>query len=160
MDEEIFFRSARITSTGSRPLLSPPFIAACGGTVRRKTIAVFGLTFKPETDDMRDAPSIPIIARLVQDGATVRAFDPRGMDQAKPLLPSDVVYCRDALDAATEADALVLTTEWNEFRALSPAQLADAMDGRIVVDLRNVYEPEAMTEAGFNYVGVGRRGAA
>ncbi len=110
MDEEIFFRSARITSTGSRPLLSPPFIAACGGTIRRKTIAVFGLTFKPETDDMRDAPSIPIIARLVQDGATVRAFDPRGMDQAKPLLPSDVVYCRDALDAATEADALVLTT--------------------------------------------------
>jgi UDPglucose 6-dehydrogenase len=135
-------------------------IAACGGTVRRKTIAVFGLTFKPETDDMRDAPSIPIITRLVQDGATVRAFDPKGMEQAKPLLPPEVAYCRDALDAATEADALVLTTEWNEFRALSPARLADAMHGRIVVDLRNVYEPEAMTQAGFYYVGVGRRGAA
>ena len=85
-----------------------------------KTIAVFGLTFKPETDDMRDAPSIPIIARLVQDGATVRAFDPKGMDQAKPLLPSEVVYCRDALDAATEADALVLTTEARSHRPNSP----------------------------------------
>jgi UDPglucose 6-dehydrogenase len=133
---------------------------ACGGTVRRKTIAVLGLTFKPETDDMRDAPSLPIIARLVQDGATVRAFDPKGMDQAKPLLPPEVVYCRDALDAAAEADALVLVTEWNEFRALSPEQLAGAMHGRIVVDLRNVFEPQAMTQAGFHYVGVGRRGAA
>jgi UDPglucose 6-dehydrogenase len=81
-------------------------IAACGGTVRRKTIAVLGLTFKPETDDMRDAPAIPIIARLIQDGAVVRAFDPKGMCQAKPLLPPEVVYCRDALDAATESDAL------------------------------------------------------
>jgi UDPglucose 6-dehydrogenase len=133
---------------------------ACGGTVRRKTIAVLGLTFKPETDDMRDAPSLPIIARLVQDGATVRAFDPKGMEQAKPLLPPEVVYCRDALDAAAEADALVLVTEWNEFRALSPEQLAGAMHGRIVVDLRNVFEPQAMTQAGFHYVGVGRRGAA
>jgi UDPglucose 6-dehydrogenase len=134
-------------------------IAACGGTVRRKTIAVLGLTFKPETDDMRDAPSIPIIARLIQDGAIVRAFDPKGMDQAKPALPSEVIYCRDALDAATEADALVLITEWNEFRALSPAQLATAMHGRIVVDLRNVYDPDAMCQAGFHYVGVGRRGS-
>jgi UDPglucose 6-dehydrogenase len=133
-------------------------IAACGGTVRRKTIAVLGLTFKPETDDMRDAPSIPIIARLIQDGAIVRAFDPKGMDQAKPALPSEVIYCRDALDAATEADALVLITEWNEFRALSPPQLATAMHGRIVVDLRNVYDPDAMCQAGFHYVGVGRRG--
>jgi UDPglucose 6-dehydrogenase len=96
---------------------------------------------------MRDAPSISIITRLVQDGATVRAFDHKGMEQAKLLLPPEVVDCR----------ALVLTTEWNEFRALSPAQLADAMHGRIVVDLRNVYEPEAMTQAGFYYVGVGRR---
>jgi UDPglucose 6-dehydrogenase len=133
-------------------------ISACGGSVRRKTIAVLGLTFKPETDDMRDAPSLPIIARLIQDGATVRVFDPKGMHQAKPMLPADVIYCRDALDAATEADALVLITEWNEFRALSPEQIAGVMHGRIVVDLRNVYEPEAMTRAGFHYVGVGRRG--
>jgi UDPglucose 6-dehydrogenase len=133
-------------------------ISACGGTVRRKTIAVLGLTFKPETDDMRDAPAIPIIARLIQDGAVVRVFDPKGMHQAKPLLPPEVIYCRDALDAATDSDALVLITEWNEFRALSPAQLATAMHGRIVVDLRNVYDPLTMGEAGFHYIGVGRRG--
>jgi UDPglucose 6-dehydrogenase len=96
-------------------------VAACRGSVRGKTIGVLGLTFKPETDDMRDAPSIPIIARLIQDGATLRVFDPKGMDQAKSVLPSDVIYCRDAMDAATGADALVLITEWNEFRALSPA---------------------------------------
>jgi UDPglucose 6-dehydrogenase len=134
-------------------------IAACGGTVRGKTIAVLGLTFKPETDDTRDAPSIPIIARLLQDGAAIRAFDPKGMDQAKLNLPSGIAYCHDALDAASGADALVLITEWNEFRALSPAQLVSAMRGRVVVDLRNVYDPQAMSQAGLHYVGVGRRGA-
>jgi UDPglucose 6-dehydrogenase len=150
--------SVVVVNDARKAAMASRVIAACGGTVRRRTIAVLGLTFKPETDDMRDAPSIPIIARLIQDGATVRAFDPKGMEQARPLLPADVVYCRDALDAATEADALVLITEWNEFRALSPAQLADAMHGRIIVDLRNVYDPAAMTQAGFHYVGVGRRG--
>jgi UDPglucose 6-dehydrogenase len=133
-------------------------ITACRGSVRGKTIAVLGLTFKPETDDMRDAPSIPIITRLVQDGAILRLFDPKGMDQARSVLPLDVIFCRDALDAATEADALVLITEWNEFRALSPAQLSRVMRGRIVVDLRNVYDPVAMRQAGFNYHGVGRQG--
>jgi UDPglucose 6-dehydrogenase len=132
-------------------------IAACRGSVRGKTIAVLGLTFKPETDDMREAPSVPIISRLVQDGAILRVFDPKGMDQARAALPSDVIFCRDAVDAATGADALVLITEWNEFRALSPAQLAGAMHGRIVVDLRNVYDPIAMRQAGFNYHGVGRQ---
>jgi UDPglucose 6-dehydrogenase len=131
-------------------------IAACGGSVRGKTIGVLGLTFKPQTDDMREAPSLPIIARLVQDGAKVRVFDPKGMDQAKPLLPEDVIYCRDAMDAATGADALVLITEWNEFRALSPVQLLGAMSGRIIIDLRNVYDPVAMRQAGFRYQGVGR----
>jgi UDPglucose 6-dehydrogenase len=85
-------------------------------------------------------------------------FDPKGMDQARPSLPSGVTYCRDAIDAATGADALVLITEWNEFRALSPDQLAAAMRGRVVVDLRNVYEPVAMRQAGFHYHGVGRHG--
>ena len=131
-------------------------IAACDGSVRQKTIAVLGLTFKPETDDMREAPSIPIIARLIEDGATVRAFDPAGMQQAAPLLPDGVVYCRDALDAATGADALVVVTEWNEFRALSPARLASIMRGRVLVDLRNVYDPEPMRAAGFAYHGIGR----
>ncbi len=131
-------------------------IAACGGSVRGKTIAVLGLTFKPETDDMRDAPSLSIVARLAGDGATIRAFDPEGMQQAKPLLPGGVTYCRDAFDAVQGADALVLITEWNEFRALSPTRLREAMRGRVLVDLRNVYDPVAMRQAGFDYHCVGR----
>src|SRR5487761_2073705 len=93
-------------------------IAACGGSVRGKTIGVLGLTFKPETDDMRDAPSLPIVSRLVEDGVTIRAFDPEGMEQARTVLPGGVTYCRDALDAARGSDALVVITEWNEFRAI------------------------------------------
>jgi UDPglucose 6-dehydrogenase len=131
-------------------------IAACGGSVRGRTIAVLGLTFKPETDDMRDAPSLPIVSRLIEDGAQVRAYDPEGMEQARPMLPSSVQYCRDALDAAEGADALVLITEWNEFRALAPARLRAAMRGAVIVDLRNVYDPAAMREAGFAYHGIGR----
>jgi len=131
-------------------------IAACGGSVRGKTIAVLGLTFKPETDDMREAPSLSIVSRLVGDGATVRAFDPEGMQQARALLPEQVTYCRDALDTATGADALVLITEWNEFRALAPDRLRAAMRGDVLVDLRNVYDPAAMREAGLQYHGVGR----
>ena len=138
--------------------MSARVIAACGGSVRGKTVAVLGLTFKPETDDMRDAPALPLVWRLVQDGAVVRAFDPEGMEQARPLLPEGVVYCRDALDAAAGADALVVVTEWNEFRALGPERLAGAMRGRVLVDLRNVYDPIAMREAGFAYQGIGRPG--
>ncbi len=131
-------------------------IAACGGVVRGKTIAVLGLTFKPETDDMRDSPAIPIVSRLAEDGAAVRVFDPEGMAAAKPLLPPNVVWCHDALDAAQGADATVLVTEWNQFRALSPARLAAAMRGRVLVDLRNIYDPAAMRQAGLTYFGIGR----
>jgi UDPglucose 6-dehydrogenase len=133
-------------------------IEAFGGSVRGRTIAVLGLTFKPETDDMRDSPSLPIIARLAGDGATIRAFDPEGMDQARPLLPDGVVYCRDALDAAAGADAVVLITEWNEFRALSPERLRGVMRGHLLVDLRNAWDPRAMRQAGFDYHGIGRAG--
>ena len=131
-------------------------LAACGGSVRGKTIAVLGLTFKPETDDMREAPSVPLIWRLAEGGASIRAFDPEGMDQARPLLPPGTIFCRDALDAAADADALVLVTEWNVFRALAPERLAQAMAGRVVVDLRNVYDPAALTAAGFSVSGIGR----
>ncbi len=131
-------------------------IAACGGSVRGKTIGVFGLTFKPETDDMRDAPSLAIVSRLAGDGAIIRAFDPEGMDQAKPLLPDGITYCTSALDAAKGADALVLITEWNEFRAIAPERLRDAMAGQVLVDLRNVYDPAAMRAVGFDYHGIGR----
>jgi UDPglucose 6-dehydrogenase len=131
-------------------------IAAAGGEVRGKTIAILGLTFKPETDDMRDAPSIPILGRLVEDGATVRAFDPEGMDQARAHLPAGVMYCRDALDAASGADLLIVVTEWNEFRAIDPLRLREAMRGDLVIDLRNLYEPAAMRAAGFRYQSIGR----
>jgi UDPglucose 6-dehydrogenase len=133
-------------------------IAACGGSVRGKTIAILGLTFKPETDDMRDSPSLPIVSRLAGDGAQIRAFDPEGMEQARPLLPESVAYYRDAMDAASGADAVVLITEWNEFRALSPTRLRDAMRGRVLVDLRNAWDPIAMRQAGFDYHGIGRPG--
>jgi UDPglucose 6-dehydrogenase len=131
-------------------------IAAAGGSVRGRTIAVFGLTFKPETDDMRDAPSIPIVGRLVEDGATIRAFDPEGMEQARGVLPGAVVYCRDALDAAQGADLLLILTEWNEFRAIDPVRLRETMRGDLVMDLRNLYEPAAMRAAGFRYQCIGR----
>ena len=131
-------------------------VAAAGGSVRGKTVAVLGLTFKPETDDMRDAPSVPIVARLCEDGATVRAFDPEGMAQARPLMPSGVQYSGGAMEAVEGADVLVLLTEWNEFRALAPARLRDAMRGDVVVDLRNVFDPLAMAEARLQYFCVGR----
>jgi UDPglucose 6-dehydrogenase len=124
--------------------------------LRGKTVAVLGLTFKPETDDMRDAPSIPIVNRLIEDGAIVRTFDPAGMDQARPLLPAAVQYCKDALDAATGADMLVLVTEWNEFRAISPQRLAGIMRGRSIVDLRNVFDPTEFRRGGFEYHSIGR----
>ena len=142
-----------------KALMAQRIIAACGGNVRGKTIAVLGLTFKPETDDMRDAPAIPIIGRLAGDGAIIRAYDPQGMGQARPLLPPDIQYGQSALDAATGADALVVVTEWNEFRAIDPARLAAVMRGRIVVDLRNIYDPAGMQQAGFIYSSIGRPAA-
>ena len=132
-------------------------VAACGGSVHGKTLAVLGLTFKPETDDMRDAPSVAIISRLVEEGAAIRAFDPVAMEHARPLLPGSVAYCEDAYDAVQGADAVVVVTEWNEFRALSPVRVRDAMRGRVIVDLRNVFDPAAMAAAGLAYQGVGRR---
>ncbi len=131
-------------------------IQAAGGSVRGKTVAVLGLTFKPETDDMRDSPSLPVVWRLAEDGARIRAFDPQGMEQARGMLPNEVEYCDNALDAAAGADVLVLVTEWNEFRALGADRLAQAMRGRVIVDLRNVYDPAAMRAAGFDYHGIGR----
>ena len=131
-------------------------VAACGGSVRGKTIAILGLTFKPETDDMRDAPSLPIIHRLVEEGAVVRAFDPEGMEQARPMLPESVLFCRDAGDALEGAHALVLITEWNEFRAIAPDRLAASLSERVVVDLRNVFDPVDMQQAGLRYFAIGR----
>jgi UDPglucose 6-dehydrogenase len=130
-------------------------VAACGGTVAGKTVAVLGLTFKPNTDDMRDSPSLSILPPLAEAGATIRAFDPEGMAEAKKLLP-DLDYCGDAYQAIDGADALVLLTEWNEFRALDLARVKDLLRSPIVIDLRNIYQPEDMAEAGFIYHSVGR----
>ncbi|MES2712704.1 MAG: UDP-glucose/GDP-mannose dehydrogenase family protein [Pseudomonadota bacterium] len=131
-------------------------IAACGGSVDGKTIAVLGLTFKPETDDMRDAPSLTVLPLLAEAGARIAAFDPAGTELARPLLPGGVRYAENPLDAARGADALVLLTEWNEFRALSAERLKKAMRGDVVLDLRNVWDPAAMREAGFRYHSIGR----
>jgi UDPglucose 6-dehydrogenase len=131
-------------------------VTACGGSVKGKTIAVLGLTFKPNTDDMRDAPSLEIVPALQKAGATVRVFDPAGMTQAKALL-NGVVWCEDAYETLIEADALAILTEWNEFRALDLERIKSLMKSPVMVDLRNIYDPSAMAEAGFSYTSVGRR---
>ena len=131
--------------------------AALGGNLRGKTVAVLGLTFKPNTDDMREAPAIALITALRDMGAAVRAYDPAGMEQAKPLLP-DIAYADSAYACAQGADALVIVTEWEQFRALDLARLKAIMARPVVVDLRNVYRPEDMARYGFAYHSVGRSG--
>ena len=132
-------------------------IAACGGSVAGRTIAVLGVTFKPNTDDMRDSPSLDILPALQAAGATVRAYDPEGMNEAKRLL-SGIHWCQDASDALTGADAMALLTEWNEFRALDLGRVRRLMRGNVIVDLRNVYSPSDMAAAGFEYSSIGRPG--
>lgn len=130
--------------------------AACGGSVTGLTIGFFGLAFKPETDDMREAAALPIIHGLVAGGATIRAFDPAAMDNARELLPTSVVYCADAFDAAAGCDALVILTEWNQFRSLDLDRLKGLLSRPLVIDLRNIYDPIQMAERGFEYHSVGR----
>jgi UDPglucose 6-dehydrogenase len=129
--------------------------AALGGELRDKCVAVLGLTFKPNTDDMREAPSIALITALRDMGARVCAYDPAGMAQARALL-GDVTYCDDAYACAEGADALVIVTEWEQFRALDLARLKQIMARPVVVDLRNIYRPDELARHGFTYVGVGR----
>lgn len=129
--------------------------AALNGEVRGRTIALLGLTFKPNTDDMRDAPSLPLITALQDMGAKVRAYDPEGMEQAKAMV-SNVTFCKDAYDCAQGAAALVIVTEWEQFRALDFDRLKDLMEKPVLVDLRNVYRPEDIARHGFVYESVGR----
>jgi UDPglucose 6-dehydrogenase len=133
-------------------------VAALGGSVRGKTIGVLGLAFKPNTDDTRDSPAIPLITALQDLGATVRAYDPAGMEQAKPALPA-IHYCGSAYAAAEGAAALVIATEWEQFRALDLARLKSIMAQPVIVDLRNIYRIDEMKRAAFRYVAVGRAGA-
>jgi len=130
--------------------------APFGGNLRGKTIAVLGLTFKPNTDDMREAPSIPLITALQDMGATVRAFDPVGMKLARIEMP-DIQYSEDPYECAYGADALVIVTEWEQFRALDLDRLKREMASPVVVDLRNVYDPNELTKRGFLYQSIGRQ---
>jgi UDPglucose 6-dehydrogenase len=130
-------------------------LAAMGGEAGGKTIAILGLTFKPNTDDMRDAPSLDIVPALLAAGAKVCAYDPEGRHEAETLLPA-ITYAEGAYECVEGADALVILTEWDEFRALDLARVKALMRGRVVVDLRNIYRPDAMQGHGFDYTGIGR----
>ncbi len=135
--------------------MAAKIVAHCGGSVAGKTIAVLGLTFKPDTDDMRDAPSLDIVPALIEAGAIVRAYDPEGLEEAKKLLDG-VVWCEGAYEAMEGADALVIITEWNAFRALDLARVKDLMKAPRMIDLRNIYDPREMAAAGFDYASIGR----
>jgi UDPglucose 6-dehydrogenase len=131
-------------------------ILALGGSVRGKKIALLGLAFKPNTDDMRDAPSLSIVASLAGDGAEVHAYDPESMEQARPLMP-EVVFHEDAYSAIEGADAVAIVTEWDAFRALDLDRVKGLLKQPIIVDLRNVYRPADIRKRGFTYVSVGRK---
>jgi len=130
-------------------------VAALDGEVDGKTVAILGLAFKPETDDMRDSPTIPIIKGLQERGATIRAYDPQAMENSRRIF-SDLTYCDDAYTTAEGADVLVLATEWNEFRALNLDRIQKALREPRIVDLRNIYDPHRMAALGFKYTSVGR----
>ncbi len=130
-------------------------VQACGGTVSGKTVAALGVTFKPNTDDVRESPSLVILRGLMERGATVRAFDPAGMDEARRVLDG-VVWCRDSYDAMAGADALLVLTEWNEFRALDLERVRGLLRTPLIVDLRNIYDPAELAAVGFRSVSVGR----
>ncbi|MGI9362249.1 MAG: UDP-glucose dehydrogenase family protein [Parasphingorhabdus sp.] len=130
-------------------------IQALGGDARGKKVALLGLTFKPNTDDMRDAPSIAIVQTLIDAGASVSAYDPEGMKIAAEIMP-DVVMAGSSYDAAADADAVVIVTEWNVFRALDLDKLSSSMAGKVLVDLRNIYNPDDVAKSGLEYTGIGR----
>ncbi|MSR15879.1 MAG: UDP-glucose/GDP-mannose dehydrogenase family protein [Gammaproteobacteria bacterium] len=130
--------------------------AAVGGNEAGKTLGVLGLTFKPETDDMRDSPALSILPALLEKGARLKVHDPQGMDEARHLLPSSVEYCADPYAVARNADALIIMTEWNLYRGMDLERLGESMNARVLVDLRNVYERETLEAKAFSYYCVGR----
>ncbi len=129
---------------------------AIGGSEAGKTLAFLGLTFKPETDDMREAPSVSIITALMEKGAAVRAHDPKGMEEARKYLPEGIEYVGNSYEACNGSDAVVLMTEWNQYRALDLDKIRSLLKAPVFIDLRNVYDPETMKSMGFKYIGVGR----
>ena len=149
VDGVVAYNAARKSAMAER-------VIAAGDGVAGKTVAILGLSFKPETDDMRDSPSLDIVPALIEAGASIRAYDPKAMHEAKPMLPEGVTFTDSALTCLADADIAVIVTEWNEFRALTAAQFLDAMRGTVLVDLRNIYEPDDMREAGLIYRSIGR----
>ena len=150
VNEVVSYNTARKLSMAQR------VVQAAGGSVDGKTIAVLGLAFKPETDDMRDSPSLDIVPVLVAAGASIRAYDPKAMEEARHLLPAAVNLQTSAELCLEGADIAVVITEWNEFRALTPDQFLRSMTGTTLVDLRNIYDPSAMRDAGLTYLSIGR----
>ena len=150
VESVVAYNDARKTAMAQR------VIAAAGDEIGGKRIAILGLAFKPETDDMRESPTLNIIPPLLAAGAEVVAYDPKSMSEAKALLPKTVQYEQSASDCIAGADAVVIVTEWNEFRAITAAQFVDSMRGTTMVDLRNLYQPDQMMAAGINYFSIGR----
>jgi UDPglucose 6-dehydrogenase len=151
---ELIEATVRVNSARKQKM-AQKIIDAVGGDLKGKTIAVLGLTFKPNTDDMRDAPSLDIVPALQDEGAKVRAFDPEGMNEAKHML-KDVQFATGPYDCVQNADAVVIITEWDQFRALDLDRIKDALKTPTVIDLRNIYRPDEMRAKGFKYVSVGR----
>ena len=151
---ELIEATVRVNSARKQKM-AQKIIEAVGGSVNGKTIAVLGLTFKPNTDDMRDAPALDIVPTLQAEGAKVRAFDPEGMNEAKHML-KDVQFATGPYDCVQNADAVVIITEWDQFRALDLDRIKDALKTPTLIDLRNIYRPEEMKAKGFKYVSVGR----
>jgi UDPglucose 6-dehydrogenase len=148
-------RSTVRVNSARKQKMAQKIIEAVGGSVAGKTIAVLGLTFKPNTDDMRDAPALEIVPTLQAEGAKVRAFDPEGMNEAKHML-KDVAFATGPYDCVQGADAVVIITEWDQFRALDLDRIKDALKSPTLIDLRNIYRPDEMRAKGFQYVSVGR----
>ncbi|MEC7442593.1 MAG: nucleotide sugar dehydrogenase, partial [Pseudomonadota bacterium] len=139
-----------------KKLMAEKILKACDNDVKNKTIAILGVTFKPNTDDIRDAPSLEIIPALQRLGANIKAYDPEGMNEGKQIL-CDVEWCNNAYQAMEGAHGLAILTEWNEFRGLDFTRIKRALLQPTIIDLRNIYDPIKMKELGFNYTSVGRR---
>ena len=152
VNEVVRYNAARKMDMATR------VISAADGSVDGKTIAILGLAFKPETDDMRDSPALDILPQLAANGATINAYDPAAMEQAKPLLPAAINYKSSAQACLENADLAVVITEWNEFRALTPAMINQLMAGKVIVDLRNIFDPAAMINEGMAYQNIGNAG--
>jgi UDPglucose 6-dehydrogenase len=150
---ELIEATIRVNARTKARMLDKIRVAA--GPLAGKTAAILGLSFKPETDDIRESPALAVVEGLLEAGVHVRAFDPAAMESTKATFPQ-LHYARDAYDCARDADFVILATEWNEFRALDLEQLAGVVRSRTMIDLRNVYDPRELRAAGWNYTGVGR----